>query len=178
MVLSICSLYGASLNIRPIAKKSNIMLIRCKEDKSWNPARSSTLIIILDLMDNGNLSWKCCLCSNLTADINVWMFTEYCMLLYTSHLWCSYKKSSMQIQNTLTIIPQGDYSVREDFCVIALCSSSMNAPSTDKETNKPDVCVSLNWGEAGVGVNLIILTMNNWWRLWFYMIVGYFFFSF
>ena len=121
-LLNICSQYGIDYDIQYNAKKSNIMIVRCKQDKkavfpaftlSNNTLEVRSEIKYLghcisdDLTDDkdilrqrsklyaqaNTLVRKFHMCS---TDVKVSLFNAFCTPMYTAHLWCNYRMSSMQ----------------------------------------------------------------------------------
>jgi len=121
-LLKVCSQYGADFNIKYNASKSNVMIVRTKEDRNLVfPVffLSGTALkvceeikylghhIANDLSDDKDINRQCRkiygqanvlvrkfgMCS---AYVKVALFKAFCTPLYTAHLWRSYSKKNMQ----------------------------------------------------------------------------------
>ena len=121
-LLLICSKYGEEFDIKYNANKSNIMIVRSRDDKKSQFPEfklcTETLKVCSetkylghfftdDLMDDVDVMRQCrklyaqgnmllrkfYMC---TPDVKVSLFRAYCTPLYTAHLWCNFRKHSMK----------------------------------------------------------------------------------
>ena len=124
-ILSVCSQYGAQFDIKYNAEKSNIMIVRSREDRGsvfpmfflsgnalgvCNEAKYLGHYLSDDLSDDRDIQRQCNklyaqanmlkrrfhMCS---SDVKASLFRAYCTPLYTAHLWDSYKAKSFQRLN-------------------------------------------------------------------------------
>ena len=120
-LLKICSDYGYDNDVKYNAKKSHVMIIRCKEHRRLvfpdfylcgAKLNVCTEVMYLghffteDLCDDKDISRQCRklyaqgnmlvrkfhMCS---PDVKSALFRAYCTPLYTAHLWSNFKKSSL-----------------------------------------------------------------------------------
>lgn len=121
-LLKVCTQYGLVYDIKFNAKKSNVMIVRSKEDKKMifpdfylcdsplmvcKEVKYLGHIITDDLYDDRDmyrqrrklyaqanlLLRKFSMCS---PNVKCSLFKAFCTPMYTAHLWCKYKKSSYQ----------------------------------------------------------------------------------
>lgn len=121
-LLNICSQYGLEYDIKYNAAKSYIMIVKTKETLKLsfpdfylcgnalpvtNEIKYLGHYVTCDLTDDRDMYRQKCklygqanmlvrkfnMCS---ANVKIALFKSFCCPLYTAHLWCSYKKRSMQ----------------------------------------------------------------------------------
>ena len=124
-LLSICSQYGEQFDITYNAEKSNIMIVRSKDDRrsvfpqfflsnktidTCNEAKYLGHYISDDLSDDKDIQRQCSklyaqanmlkrrfhMCS---SDVKASLFRAYCTPLYTAHLWGRYRAKSLHRLN-------------------------------------------------------------------------------
>ena len=124
-LLTVCSQYGSDFDIKYNAKKSNIMIVRSKEDNKLSfPAFSlsgSALktceevkylghYLAHDMSDDRDIRRQYCMMyaqvnmlirkfSMCSSSVKTTLFKAFCTPMYTAHLWRCYKKSSMHKLN-------------------------------------------------------------------------------
>ena len=121
-LLKICSEYGFEFDIKYNSTKSNIMIVKSKEDRKLcfpefclcgqvlnvcSQAKYLGHFITHDMSDDADLGRQCRrlyaqgntlvrkfhICS---TEVKVTLFKTYCTPLYTAHLWSRYRKCSMK----------------------------------------------------------------------------------
>ncbi len=121
-LLKVCSQYGNDYDIKFNAKKSNVMIVRSKEDKKLvfppfslcdNPLMTCQEIkylghyLTFDWRDDKDIYRQTCKqyaqanmllrkFSKCSEEVKCYLFRAFCTPMYTAHLWCCYRKSSMQ----------------------------------------------------------------------------------
>lgn len=120
-LLRVCSDYGQQFDIKFNSKKSVIMMVKTKEDRTKtfptfvlsdnvltvvNKVKYLGHIIRDDLCDDDDIQRQYCKLyaqSNMVArkfymcsdHVKIALFKAYCTPLYTAHLWCRYSKAKM-----------------------------------------------------------------------------------
>ena len=121
-LLRVCSQYGSDFDVNYNTRKSNIMIVRSKDDSKLsfpdfflsgtvlevcNEAKCLGHYITDDLSDDRDIFRQCRamyaqantlirkfgMCS---VHVKTTLFKAYCTPMYTAHLWRQYKKSSIQ----------------------------------------------------------------------------------
>lgn len=121
-LLNICSQYGLEFDIKYNAVKSYIMIVKTKEDQKLvfpdfylcgnvlqvtKEFKYLGHYITSDLSDDRDMQRQLCKLygqanmlarkfSMCSASVKIALFRTFCSPMYTAHLWCSYKKKSLQ----------------------------------------------------------------------------------
>ncbi len=100
-------------DIKYNANKSNIMIVRSKDQRKLNVCDEIKYLghhLVNDLSDVGDINRQCCdmyaqakmlVCkfSICSVNVKVALFRAFCSLLYAAHLQHSYRKSNIQSLN-------------------------------------------------------------------------------